>query len=71
MSQTSIGPRLRQLRLERGLTQDDLAHQAGLKANTVLRIENGHTEPTWGTVQALARVLDVSLDTLADTEPAA
>lgn len=38
---TEIGLRLSQLRLEQGLTQSDLAEQAGVAKRTVERIEAG------------------------------
>ena len=54
-----IGERLKQLRLERAMTQDELAAAAGLGKNTVNRIERDHTEPRPPTLRKLAQALDV------------
>jgi transcriptional regulator with XRE-family HTH domain len=54
-----IGERLKQLRIERAMTQDELADAAGLGKNTVNRIEKDHTEPRPPTLRKLARALDV------------
>ena len=54
-----IGERLRQLREERALRQEDLAALAGIGKNTVNRIEKNHTEPHMTTVRKLARALEV------------
>ena len=56
---------VRQLRNERGLSQEELAHRAGLTAGAVNAIEGARRNPTWGTVQAVAAGLDVSLADLA------
>ena len=54
-----IGERLKQLRIERAMTQDELAAAAGLGKNTVNRIERDHTEPRPPTLRKLAQALDV------------
>jgi transcriptional regulator with XRE-family HTH domain len=64
--------RLVQLRLAAELTQFELAVRAGVRPETVSRIESGQTPtPTTATVQALARVLNVPLtELLAEPEAA-
>jgi transcriptional regulator with XRE-family HTH domain len=54
-----IGERLRQLREERALRQEDLAALAGIGKNTVNRIEKNHTEPHMTTIRKLADALEV------------
>jgi transcriptional regulator with XRE-family HTH domain len=54
-----IGERLRQLREERALRQEDLAELAGVGKNTVNRLEKNHTEPHMTTVRKLAAALEV------------
>jgi transcriptional regulator with XRE-family HTH domain len=54
-----IGDRLKDLRIERALTQRELAHKAGLGTNTVNRIEINETEPHMSTVRKLAKALEV------------
>ena len=50
---------LRRLRVERFLSQRELARQAGLHAITLVRLESGATAPSTRTVRALAAVLGV------------
>ena len=62
--QPALGEAIRQLRHKRGLTQEDLAHHAGVTTGTLSLIERGEANPTWGTVQRVASALDVSMGTL-------
>ena len=54
------------MRVERGDTQEDLAHRAGLTVAAFARIERGHANPTWTTVRRIALALEVSLAGLAE-----
>jgi transcriptional regulator with XRE-family HTH domain len=54
-----IGERLRRLRQERALRQEDLAKLAGIGKNTVNRIEKNRTEPHMTTIRKLADALKV------------
>ena len=56
---------LRHLRLERFLTQAELARRATLHTLTITRLEAGSTAPSARTVRALAEVLDVEPHDLA------
>lgn len=56
---------LRSMRADRGETQEDLAHRAGLTVAAYARIERGHANPTWTTVRRIAVALDVTLSALA------
>ena len=57
---------LRRLRNERGDTQEDLAHRAGLTVAAFARIERGHANPTWTTVRRIAAALEISLEALGE-----
>lgn len=62
---------LRDARLRRNLTQDELAARAGVDQTTISSLETGrHTNPTLETVQRLADALGVSPArlTFADTD---
>ena len=59
--QTGLGKAIRHLREERGMTQEGLAHEAGSTAATIGAIERGLTNPSWGTVEAIAAALNVSV----------
>ena len=50
---------LRRFRVERFLSQRELARQAGLHAITLVRLEAGSTAPSTRTVRALAAALGV------------
>lgn len=56
---------LKQLREERGITQEQLAFDADLTASALSRIERGLNNPGWMTVKRLAAALDVTLVRLA------
>jgi transcriptional regulator with XRE-family HTH domain len=56
---------LRRLRLERFLSQGELARRAGLHAVTLTRLEAGSTAPSTRTVRALAEALGVEPRALA------
>lgn len=57
----ALGKAIRQLREKRGMTQEGLAHEAGSTAATVGAIERGLSNPSWGTVEAVAAALGVSV----------
>lgn len=60
-----LGKAIRRLREQRGLTQEGLAHEAGSTAATIGAIERGLSNPSWGTVEAIAAALGVPVSTLA------
>jgi len=63
--QPALGKAIRQLREERGMTQEALAHAAGVTVGHLSTIERGHSNPTWSTVKAIAEALNTSLVELA------
>jgi transcriptional regulator with XRE-family HTH domain len=56
-----IGPRLRELREQRHLSQDDIENKTGLLRCYVSRVENGHTIPSVETLERYARALRIPL----------
>lgn len=61
----ALGDRLRVLRLQRRLSQEDLAHRARIGVSTLRVIEGGTPEaPRLGALFRLARVLDVPVHDL-------
>lgn len=60
----SVGPRIREIRVARGLTLLELAARAGINNGTLSVLERGITEPTLATVVAIARELGVDLESL-------
>jgi transcriptional regulator with XRE-family HTH domain len=63
--------RLKQLREAAGLTQPALAEKAGMNRFGIAKLEQGHREPTWATVQALAAALGVTCEAFAEKPVAA
>ena len=61
-----VGPRLRALRQERGVTLRDLAEETGISVSTLSRLESGQRRPTLEQLLPLARAHQVSLDELVD-----
>ena len=57
----SFGLRIRQLRMEKGLSQQNLADRAEIEISQVYRIEKGKTNTTLSTIGALASALDISI----------
>ncbi|HEX3518680.1 MAG TPA: helix-turn-helix transcriptional regulator [Solirubrobacteraceae bacterium] len=62
----ALAATVRRLRTERGETQEDLAHRAGLTVAAFARIERGHANPTWTTVRRIANALEITLATLGE-----
>ncbi|GGQ30584.1 DNA-binding protein [Streptomyces griseomycini] len=60
----AVGPRLRALRRDRGITLADLAARTGVSESTLSRLENGQRRPTLELLLPLARVHGVPLDDL-------
>lgn len=60
----AFGERLRRLRLDRQLTQHQLAASVGIGASQIVRYENGSILPSPDTLTALATILEVSVDSL-------
>lgn len=67
-AQPALAKAIRELRDKRGLSQEDLAHKAGITTSTLSTIERGRSNPTWGTVKGIAQGLGVSLSELAKLE---
>ena len=65
----NFGNNLKAKRLEKGMTQDDVANAIGMSRQAVHYYENELREPTLATLQNLAEVLDCTVDQLiADSE---
>jgi transcriptional regulator with XRE-family HTH domain len=63
--QPALGKAIRQLREERGMTQEALAQEAGVTVGHMSMIERGHSNPTWATAKAVAAAMNVSIVDLA------
>lgn len=60
----TFGERLRILRTDGGITQEQLSRRSGVHRVTIARIETGEQLPRYQTLDALAAALGLSVDTL-------
>jgi transcriptional regulator with XRE-family HTH domain len=63
--QPAFGDAVRELRLKREMTQEEVAASAGITPQTLSLIERGQANPTWDTARKLAAALGVSIGELA------
>jgi transcriptional regulator with XRE-family HTH domain len=63
----NFGRKLKQLRIEKGLTQQQLAERLGYKTNSYISdVENGHFIPSREKLRKIARALGVPFKVLED-----
>jgi len=59
-----VGRNVKRLRLERGLTQEEVAHRVGIVNSYFGEIERGRRHPTLAVLGRIADALDVQLEQL-------
>ena len=64
-----VGPRLRALRQQRGVSLTELSASTGISVSTLSRLEAGQRRPTLELLLPLSRVHQVPLDELVDAPP--
>lgn len=62
-----VGQRIREVRLQRGLTLRGLARAVGVSASLVSQIETGKSQPSVSTLYAITKALDISVEDVFDT----
>lgn len=62
----AFAAQLKRLRKKHGFTQDQLAFEAGISLSQVARIETSRINPTLSTVFAIARAMDIPLQSMFD-----
>ena len=60
---------LKRLRVEKGITQGELADKVGVQNTAICNYETGFREPNIETLKKLASALDVTVDELLKDEP--
>ena len=60
------GKLIKELRIKKGLTQEELADRTEVSARTIQRIENGEVDPRAYTLQMIAKALDVNFSLFVD-----
>lgn len=63
----AVGSNLRAIRTKKKITQEELAHRAGIAVSQVGRIERGELNISISTLSVLARALDVAPKDMFDT----
>jgi transcriptional regulator with XRE-family HTH domain len=63
------GKLIKDLRLKKGMTQEELADKTEVSARTIQRIENGEVDPRAYTLQMIARALEVDYSLFTENEP--
>lgn len=63
-SSETLGQNLRRFRLDRGLSQLDLAKMLKVDKSYISNIENAKSNPTLSTIERLANLLKVSISEL-------
>jgi len=68
---SAIGARIRAARIEKGLTQEQVATAAGITPPYMSNVENGNSKLALPTLLRIANVLETTVDTLLyDVTPA-
>lgn len=62
--QRQVGERIREIRLAKGISQEQLAHEIGLHRTYVGSLERGERNPSLQVVSRLARLLEVTTNQL-------
>jgi DNA-binding XRE family transcriptional regulator len=62
----TLGEKIRNARLNSKLTQEALAREVDITLNTMYRIEKNKMSPTFPIVAKIAKVLNISLDSLVN-----
>jgi transcriptional regulator with XRE-family HTH domain len=63
------GKLIKELRIKKGLTQEELADKTEVSARTIQRIENGEVDPRVYTLQMIARALEVDYNLFVENQP--
>ena len=62
----TIGAIFKEARLEKGLTQVEVAEKAGIHWNTVAKVEREEQKPEYHTIKSIAKVLGIDISKLPD-----
>lgn len=65
---SAIGSRVRDRRVERGWTLDELAERSGVSRRMVINVEHGASNPSIATLLRLSDALGIGLPVLVDVE---
>ena len=63
--QPGLGRAIKQLRTQRGLSQEEIGLRAEIHPTWISHLESGRNNPAWGSVRRIAAALGVRLAELA------
>lgn len=66
MNKNLLGSRIKELRKQKGMSQEFLAEESGLSLRTIQRVENGETQPTGDSIKRLSNALNATPNELMD-----
>jgi transcriptional regulator with XRE-family HTH domain len=58
---TQLGSRIREIRLKKNMSQNDLAIECDFEKSSLSRIESGQANPTMRTLLRISKALDVHI----------
>lgn len=61
-----MAKKLKQIRIQKGFTQEELSYQSGLSLSQIARIETVRINPTVSTIFRIARTLNINVSELFD-----
>jgi transcriptional regulator with XRE-family HTH domain len=64
----SLGERIKRLRNEKGVSQEELANEADIPLSQIGRIERGETNPTISSLYVISQALEIELKHLVDVK---
>ena len=62
----ALGDRVRELRIKRNISQEELANEADIPLSQIGRIERGEGNPTISSIYVIAQALDLDLKHILD-----
>lgn len=62
------GEKIKELRIKKSMTQEDLADKTDLSVRTIQRIESGEVDPRMYTLSAIAKALEIEVEEFNETE---
>ena len=57
----NLGESIRKIRVDKGISQGEMQKRTGILRSYLARVENGHTVPSFATLQRLSGALGVTL----------
>lgn len=62
----NLGNKIKELRIQKGMTQEELAEKTDLNVRTIQRIEKGEVDPRSYTLQVIASALEIQYNELIE-----